>query len=251
MQRRAARCERSRPRDGLCGGPDNAVRLRAMLRPEVLTQSRLVPAAQSRRSPLREGRQGHLLRLRGAVRPSTWLGQVLLVVVLGEVEAGLEVGGREDLGGDHRAHAPALCLQCLLVAGLAGLHQVPLLLVEPVEAAAVLRAPVVALAHAGGGVVGLPEPTQDVHKADLLWIVDHLHRLRRSSLAAADLMISRIGCVACCIAHRRGVNATTREPPHALLRSPETAVGEDDHLHVLGPRPLHGRAQDVVLWVDG
>src|SRR5215467_10609623 len=72
------------------------------------------------------------------------LGQILLVIVLGEIE-GWRV---EDLGGDR---IETLRLERLLVHRLRGLGSLPLRGVEDVDAGAILRANVVALTHALGG----------------------------------------------------------------------------------------------------
>ena len=60
---------------------------------------------------------------------------------------------------DHHLVALADRMQRLLVRGFAGLAQSFLLVVKVVQATAVLRAAVVALAHPGGWIVALPEPS--------------------------------------------------------------------------------------------
>src|SRR6266540_1420805 len=83
------------------------------------------------------------------------LAEVLLVVVLG-VE---ELGGLADLGGDL---ASAGAAQDVLVRVARGPGALALQLAVRVDRAAVLRADVVALAHALGGIVALPECLQDL-----------------------------------------------------------------------------------------
>lgn len=80
-------------------------------------------------------------------------------------------------------------------------------------------------------VVRLPEPAQDVDERDLGGVVDDLHGLGVPRAPGAHLVVRRVGRVA------RGVSdggrddpAGGRQPPHALLGSPEAAVGEDDLL---------------------
>src|SRR5687767_14505467 len=82
-------------------------------------------------------------------------GQVLLVVVLGEVEG----AGRRDLGGDR---AQAAAGQALAVGLPCGLRRPLLVDGIGVDRRAVLAADVVALAHALGRVVVLPEDLEQL-----------------------------------------------------------------------------------------
>src|SRR5208282_1666051 len=94
-------------------------------------------------------RTGHA----GAAEPAIAgrvLGQILLMVVLGEIE----LAGRRNLGRDG---AEAFCRERLLIGGLRGVSGFALRIVEGVDRAAILRADVVALAHALRRVVVLPE----------------------------------------------------------------------------------------------
>src|ERR1700760_3578885 len=78
------------------------------------------------------------------------LGQILLMIVLGEVEL---ADGR-DLGRDR---IEPLRRQRLLIGCLRRLGGFALRITESVDRAAILRADVVALAHALGRIVALPE----------------------------------------------------------------------------------------------
>src|SRR5690606_2228152 len=91
--------------------------------------------------------------------------QVLLVVGLGEVEG----AGGGDLGGDGAVAGGG---QGLLVGLAGGLGRLALGLGVGVDGRAVLGADVVALAHALGGVVGLPEDAQKPLVGDLGGVVD-------------------------------------------------------------------------------
>ena len=95
---------------------------------------------------------------------------------------------------------------------------------------AVLRAAVVALAHAGARVVRLPEPAEQVGVGELGGVVHDLHRLGVPRLAGARLLVRRVGRVTRGVPDRGGVDAAARQPPRALLATPEAAVGEDRDL---------------------
>src|SRR5690606_35401658 len=81
--------------------------------------------------------------------------QVLLMVVLGVIE----LPGRSNLRGDR---AQTGSLQGIGVLGTAGFGHGALIEVEGVDARAVLSAQVIALAHAGGGIMVLPEDPQQL-----------------------------------------------------------------------------------------
>src|SRR6266487_3705837 len=74
------------------------------------------------------------------------LAEILLVIILGVVE----LGRRADLGGDR---ADAFLVQRLLVHLLRPLRGLQLLIAVRIDRRAVLRAAVIALAHALGRVV--------------------------------------------------------------------------------------------------
>src|SRR5258705_3199604 len=146
------------------------------------------------------------------------LGQILLVIVLGEVERRRV----DDLGRDR---IEAALLERLLVHCLRGLGRLTLRGAEHVDAGAILRADVIALTHALRGIVVLPEGLEQSLIGDLAWIVDHQHDLVMAGAPAADLLISRIGRVTSRIAHRGDVDALAQLPELAL-GAPEAAHAE-------------------------
>src|SRR6185503_20184149 len=119
-----------------------------------------------------------------AAVPVGVLGQVLLVVVLGVVE---RAGGR-DLGGDLAVAGGAQALGEELLGGLDGLA---LGVVGVVGRGAVLAADIVALPHALGRVMALPEDAQDLLVAGLGGVEHHEDGLRMAGAAAADLLVGR------------------------------------------------------------
>mmetsp|Transcript_38541 Transcript_38541/g.88372 ORF Transcript_38541/g.88372 Transcript_38541/m.88372 type:complete len:311 (-) Transcript_38541:4-936(-) len=224
----------------------DAVRLWPMHFPKALGKFWRV-VLKSRRCPALERRQRHFTRLRGAVWPCPWFGQVLLVIVLCVVEAHRIVACSSQLRGDR---SKIFGLECFFVSLLARLKKLPLLIVKPVEPGAVLRATVITLPHALSRVVSLPEPTKDVHERDLGGVVDNLNSLCVSSHARAHLFIRRVRSVARRIPDGGGVYATTRQPPYALLGAPETSIGEDCYFVAVGPGPSHWVAENKVLGRD-
>src|SRR5579885_2160583 len=128
-----------------------------------------IACPERKEGPAREGEAGKRRRLRclfgrgggdpdraadaGAAQPAIAvrvLGQVLLVIILGVVEG----PGLGDLRGDRaiaRRRQPLL----IAVAGLLG--RAALRRREGIDGGAVLRAHVIALAHALGGIMALPE----------------------------------------------------------------------------------------------
>src|SRR6516164_1451792 len=122
--------------------------------------------ASLRRNP-RADRAAHAGAAEAAIAVRV-LGQILLVIILGEVEWRRV----EDLGGD-RPHACGA--ERLLVSLLRGFGGGALLRSERVDAGAILHADVVALAHPLGRVVAFPERLQELLVGDLLRIVDHEH----------------------------------------------------------------------------
>ena len=94
-----------------------------------------------------------------------------------------------------------------------------------VDPGAVLGADVVALAHALGRVVALPEQAQQLVVGDLLRAVDHEHDLVVAGAPAADLLVGGVRRVAAGVADRRRVDA--RRLPEAALGAPEAAQPED------------------------
>src|SRR5438876_414047 len=139
----------------------------------------------------------------GAAQPAIAhriLGEVLLMIVLGEVER-----RRVENFGRDRVETPGL--QRLVVPRLRRLGGLALGGGEGIDAGAVLRAGIVALAHALGGIVALPERLQQVFIGDPLRVIDHYHDLVVAGLAAADLVVRRIGSMAGGIADGGDVDA--------------------------------------------
>src|SRR5690606_12280389 len=121
------------------------------------------------------------------------LGKVLLVVVLGEVE----VGGLGHFGGDGAVAGFGEDLLVGVAGGFGGL----LLGVGAVEdRRAVLGADVVALAHALGGVVGLPEDAEQFFVGDFRRVVDDADGFGVARQAAADFLVGGVRGVAALVA---------------------------------------------------
>ena len=163
------------------------------------------------------------------------------MVVLGVVE----VGSRHDLGGDlpvPLAREPAL----VLAAGCLGGGS--LLLTVGVDPRAVLRTDVVALAHALGRIVALPEDLEKGLVGDPRGIVDHPHHLVVAGGAATDLAIRRVGGFPGGISHRGRDHPFGL--PELLLRAPETAEAEQGETAALGKRGLETAAEHLVPFGD-
>src|SRR5262245_43062272 len=122
------------------------------------------------------------------------LGEILLMIVLGKIErAGvcdLRGDGAETLGGER-----------LLVHRLRGVGGLLLRVVERVDRGAVLRADVVALAHALRGVMIFPERLQQLFVRHLLRIEHDQYHFVVAGTARADLLISRVRRIATGIAN--------------------------------------------------
>ena len=115
------------------------------------------------------------------------LGKVVLVVGLGRAV----VRERLHLGGDGRAKQ--LVLRHLADHGVGDLA---VLGVVVVDAAAVLRAHVVALAVEGGRVVGVEEDFQNFFQADFVGVEREAHHLGVAGVALADLLVAGVDGVA-------------------------------------------------------
>src|SRR5689334_180844 len=146
------------------------------------------------------------------------LGEILLMIVLGEIERTRGC----DLRGDR---AEPLCRQRLLIGRLRFLSGLLLRVAERVDRRAILRADVVALAHALGRVVVFPEHLQQLFVSDLLRIEHDQHHFGVAGTARADLFIGRVRREAAGIADRRREDALA-ELPELSLRAPETAERE-------------------------
>ena len=150
------------------------------------------------------------------------LRQVLLVVRLGVVER----AGGGDLGRDL---AEAGRGQRRLVAVARRLDRGALLVRAVVDGRAVLRADVVALAHALRRVVALPERAQDLVARHLRGVEHDEHGLGVAGRAAADLLVGRVRRVAAGVADGGRVDAV--ELPEQPLGAPEAAHADDQRLH--------------------
>ena len=146
-------------------------------------------------------------------------GQVLLVVLLGVIER----AGVDDLGGDL---AEAARRQRSLVPVPRRQRLFPLGLTEHIDAAAVLAADVVALAHALGGVVHLPEHLQQLLIRRHRRVVHHQHHLVVAGAPGAHLLVGGVGGHAPRVADRGGVHP---------LHLPEEPLGAPE-----APHPEHG-----------
>src|SRR5215472_13564837 len=138
-------------------------------------------------APSAQAEANRAAHARAVVRavPVWVLVQVLLVVVLGEVELASRLDLRADLA------VPRLG-QPLLVGGGGLLSLRPLLRAVIEDRRPVLGADVIALPHALGGVVRLPEIPEQLGVADLRRIEHHAHGLRVPGTARADLLICRV-----------------------------------------------------------
>src|SRR5262252_7400860 len=167
------------------------------------------------------------------------LRQILLVIVLGEVER----RRIEDLRCD-RTETPRL--ELALVVRFRGLGGFALCGRERVDARAVLRAHVVALAHALGRIVVFPECLEQLLVRDLLWVIDHQNHLVVPGAAGANLLVRWVGRVATGVADGGDVNAITQFPKLAF-GSPEAAHAEHRGLEALGIWPLERSVQYEML----
>src|SRR5712691_2778837 len=96
------------------------------------------------------------------------LGEILLMIILGEIERRRVA----DLGGDGSVTFRS---QRLGVGGLRSFGSRALRRIERVDAGAILRADVVALAHALGRIVGLPKRLEQALVGDPARVEDHQH----------------------------------------------------------------------------
>src|SRR5262245_1541771 len=165
--------------------------------------------------------------------------QILLVIVLGEVER----RRIEDFRGD-RTEAPGL--ELALVVRFRGLGGFALCGRERVDAGAVLRAHVIALAHALGRIVVFPECLEQLLVRDLLWVIDDQNHLVVPGAAGANLLVRRVGRVATGVPDGGDVNAITQFPELAF-GAPEAAHAEHRGLEALGIWPLERSAQYEML----
>src|SRR5690606_4504026 len=102
------------------------------------------------------------------------------------------------------------------------------LLTEGVDGRAVLRADVVALTHALGGVVVLPEDAEQLFVGDALGVEDDAHDLCLAGLARAHPVVRRTEREAAGLADLGRIHAFGL--PELALGPPEAAHAEDGHL---------------------
>src|SRR5690606_26577635 len=153
------------------------------------------------------------------------LGEILLVVVLGEVEG----ARRQDLGRDGPV---AGGLQPLGVGVPGPFGRCRLRCGKGVYPGPVLRAHVVALAVALRRVVVLPEDLQQVLVADDTRVVDYADDLVVAGLTGAGLLVGGVGREAGGIARHRQPDA--RDLPELAFHAPEAAHAEHRLFHALG-----------------
>src|SRR5450759_1329980 len=179
-------------------------------------------------------RAGHAGTAKPAIAERIF-GQILLVVILGEVE----LARIKDLGGDR---AVALGLDRLLIQRLRRLGGLALFGREGVDAGTVLSADVVALAHALRRVVALPERLEQRLVGNLFRVVDHQHHLIVAGASRADFLVGRTGRQSAGIADGGDLDARISRPfaklPEFALGAPEAAKPEQRLLRALRIRPL-------------
>ena len=167
--------------------------------------------------------------------------QILLVIILGVIELarGLYIGGDGAVAGAG---------QLLLIAIATGEGGLGLAVAEGVDRRAVLGAAIIALAHALGGIVALPEHPQQGWVVDAPRIEHHQRHFRMPRATGAHFVIARIGRVASGVTHRRGVNPGPL--PKQALDTPETPHGKHRLLQVLGEGAAQGRIEHAVARGD-
>ena len=166
------------------------------------------------------------------------LGQKLLVIILGVVE-------RRRFQNLRRDAAVAGLSQRRGKPGLRGICRAALRIGIDIDAGAVLRADIVALAHPLGRVVRLPEDLEQ-HVVGHPGRVENGHdHLVVPGAPGADILIGRVRCVTARIADRGGPH--TRQFPELALGAPEAAEPEQRALHALGEGRCHRLPVDEML----
>ncbi|MNN49131.1 hypothetical protein D3C81_1636400 [compost metagenome] len=143
-------------------------------------------------------------------------------MILGVIERRRREG---DFGGDV---AVAGRMQLLLIGIAAGQHGVQLRLCVAINGRAVLGAGVVALTHALGRVMVLPERAQHGLQRDLRRVEHHPHHFGMAGEPGADFLVARVRRDAALVAHRCGHHA--RQLPELALGAPETPHANVQHL---------------------
>src|SRR5215813_1271407 len=167
-----------------------------------------------------------------------YLGQVLLVVVFGEVKR----WDIEDLGCDGPV---AVCRQHRLIGLLGSLGRSSLSRRVDVDAGAILGADVVALSHTLGGIVALPEGFEQRLVADFLGFEHHQYDFVMARTAGAYFLIGWVWCDTPGVTDRRDPNAIAHLPELAL-GAPEAAEPEHRRLEPLRVGPFEGALVEEV-----
>ena len=154
----------------------------------------------------------------------------------------IEIASRFDLGGDG---ANAGLGEALLVHGLAGECSGELRIGGGVDGAAVLRAHVVALAHALGRIVVFPEHLEQLLEAHLGRVERNQHYFGVAGAAAACLFVGGVGRVAAGVTNRGAEHLG--HLPELALGAPETTHAKHRSLVTGGPWALQRVAVDEVL----
>src|SRR5208282_5915294 len=163
------------------------------------------------------------------------LREILLVVVLGEVER----RGFADLSGDL---AQPGGIEPALIGFSRRLCRAALRRREGVYRRAILGADIVALPHALGRVVALPEQFQERLIAGDFRVVNDEHGLGVPGASAADLLIGRVGGGTAGVAD--GGDPDPQRLPEYPLGPPEAAKPEHRLFQALGIGPDQGVAVD-------
>src|ERR1700716_3237067 len=128
------------------------------------------------------------------------LGQILLMIVLGEIE----FASGCDLGGDS---AQTLCGQRLLIGRSGRVRGFALRVAESVDRGTILGADVIALTHALRRVVTFPKRLQELVVRDFLRIEHHQHRFGVTGADRKNLLVSGVFAMTAVVAPGGGRDA--------------------------------------------
>src|SRR5690606_40838086 len=103
---------------------------------------------------------------------------------------------------------------------------------------------IIALSHALGRVVGLPECAQQLWIRHLRGIIDNQHHLVVTGTCRTDFLIGWIRCMSCGIANRRDIH--TRQLPEFAFRPPKAAETEQRRLEPSRKWRFYGVAVDIM-----
>lgn len=113
-----------------------------------------------------------------------------------------------------------------------------------VDAGAVLGSRVVSLAHALGGIVGLPKEAEECLERDVKGIKDDENNFVVAGHTGADFVVGGVGCDPCGVANSGGVDALLC--PELSLSAPKAAHSKDDLLCIGWKGRFDGRLKDKV-----